>query len=376
MTKNKNVLNSILTVIATAVVGEIITNTTNLIKNHKTSTIVITDWHDSYNGVNKLLYELDKESYNRRRTPTTNKNYYDLDIDTNYFIKLSKSNYIKVSTYKYEASNFFLKNLKLSFFGKDKYKNRESFLKKSMSLKDKEHIKVQYLNETRIACDIIPHDFKNIVLDNNVKDNIINGLNNWNNSKDWYKEHELVHKIGVFLYGQNGTGKSSVAKGISTMFDNAPIFTIDTNDIMRSIGELLKMRKKHSGVIIVLIEDFDMYFKSREELANIELDINQKSKKDENQNAIFQLLDGVYSTDETIYVATTNYKERIDSALIRYGRFDIQEELNFFNKEQSIELFNLFGYGEKELIEMNITYPVQPVYLQSKIMEYRAKKGN
>ncbi|WP_455717679.1 AAA family ATPase, partial [Anaerosporobacter sp.] len=191
-------------------------------------------------------------------------------------------------------------------------------------------------------------------------------------SKTWYGDNELVHKIGVFLYGKPGTGKSTVAKAISSMFNNAPILTIDPNNIMSSVNGILKMRKKYEGTIIVLIEDFDMYFKSREELDGCQLDNEQKKKKDNNQNAIFQLLDGIYSTDNTIYIATTNYKDRIDSALIRHGRFDIQEELDYFDEDQALDCVKLLGYDKKVLDKLKIEYPTQPSYLQSKIMEYRA----
>ena len=115
-----------------------------------------------------------------------------------------------------------------------------------------------------------------------------------------------------------------------------------------------------------------MYFKSREEVENIEIGFEQKKQKDFNQNAIFQLLDGVYATDDTIYIATTNYKDRIDSALIRYGRFDIQEELDYFNENEALECVELLGYDKEVLENMKLEYPVQPAYLQSKIMEYRA----
>lgn len=134
------------------------------------------------------------------------------------------------------------------------------------------------------------------------------------------------------------------------------------------------MRKKYDGTLIVLIEDFDMYFKSREELENIEIGIAQKKQKDFNQNAIFQLLDGVYSTENTIYIATTNYKDRIDSALIRHGRFDIQEELEYFDRNDAVKCAELLGYDEAVLNSLNVTYPVQPAYLQSKVMEYRARR--
>lgn len=321
-----------------------------------------------------MLYRLNPERYTKHRTPTTNKDFYELDEDISYFISLKNKNYIKVETYRNKSEKSFYPEhrLKIQFLGKERYKHREEFLKNALRITDDKHIRVQYLNEYEINCDVIPHSFDNIVLDEKVKQNIVNGLVNWDRSRNWYDEHQLVHKIGVFLYGKPGTGKSTVAKAISSMFGNAPILTIDPNNIMNSVNGILKMRKKYDGIIIVLIEDFDMYFKSREELENVEMRLEQKKQKDFNQNAIFQLLDGVYSTDDTIYIATTNYKDRIDSALIRYGRFDIQEELNYFGEDNAVKCAKLLGYNKDVLKYMNLEYPVQPSYLQSKIMEYRA----
>ena len=105
----------------------------------------------------------------------------------------------------------------------------------------------------------------------------------------------------------------------------------------------------------------------------IETDKKKDKKENISMNEIFQLLDGIYSTEDTIYIATTNYKERIDPALIRYGRFDLQCELKYFEKEEVIQFMKLFGLNEKDIEEFHLTCPVQPAFLQSKIMEWRAK---
>lgn len=374
MSDNDGVIKRIVTGVAVSLGVTAVTSTFQIIKSLKTSTIDIGEWDNSYNNINKMLYKLNQDAYIKHRMPTTNKDFYELSMDVSYFIPLKTKNYIKVETYqnKSEKSYYPEHRLKIQFFGKERYKNRAEFLRNALRITDDKHIRVQYLNEYEISCDVIPHSFNNIVLDEKVKQNIVNGLVNWDKSKNWYDEHQLVHKIGVFLYGKPGTGKSTVAKAISSMFGNAPILTIDPNNIMNSVNGILKMRKKYDGTIVVLIEDFDMYFKSREEIENVEIGLDQKKQKDFNQNAIFQLLDGVYSTDDTIYVATTNYKDRIDSALIRYGRFDIQEKLNYFNKDDAVKCVKLLGYNENVLDSMNLEYPVQPAYLQSKIMEYRA----
>lgn len=373
---NNSIMKQVIAGIAVSLGVSAVSHTAQIVKTLSTSTIDVGEWDNAYNNVNKMLYKLSPETYIKHRAPTTNKDFYELSEDISYFIPLKNKNYIKVETYRNKSEKTFYPEhrLRVKFFGKEKHLYREQFLGDALKLTDDKHIRVVYMNEHEMSCDVIPHSFDNIVLNPSVRDNIVNGLINWNNSKEWYNNHQLIHKIGVFLYGKAGTGKSTVAKAISSMFDNAPILTIDANNIMHSVNGILKMRKRYDGTIIVLIEDFDMYFKSREELENIDIGIEQKKQKDFNQNAIFQLLDGVYSTENTIYIATTNYKDRIDPALIRYGRFDIQEELDYFDKEQAFRCVELLGYDQSVLDSLQLDYPIQPAFLQSKIMEYRARK--
>ena len=376
--ETNGVLDKLITGLAVAVGTAVVSETISLIKSNSGSSIEVGEWDNAYYNVNKIVYFLDKKAYTKHRLPTCCKSHYELNIDASYIIKLKDKNYIKVKCYRNEKTQSYQEHrLKLTFFGKDKYTYRKKLISNALNLTDKKHIRVVYLGKDKTTFqDILPHDFDKIVLDDEVKTRIVSGLTNWRDSKDWYTEHQLTHKIGVFLYGKAGTGKSTIAKSISSMFGNAPIMTVDANNIMNSIDGITKFRQSINGTMIVLIEDFDMFFKSREEVENLELDIEKKKQKDNNQNALFQMLDGVYSTDNTIYIATTNYKNRIDSALIRYGRFDIQEELDYFSKEDSIKAVELLGYDSKVLddsVFSGLEYPIQPAYLQSKIMEYRTK---
>lgn len=376
-TSNNGMIKGTMVGIATTLGTHIIKEGLKEIKSKGLSTIEVCEWDNAYQNVNKIIYSLDKRTFTKHRLPTANKSHYELSINTKYRINLKENNYINVTCYRDELKQGYQEHrLKLTFHGNDKYRYRAKILKSALKLSDKNHIKVLYLGkDQKIFQDILPHKFDNVVLNKTVKDNIINGLVNWKNSKEWYRQHELTYKIGVFLYGKAGTGKSTVAKSISSMFGNAPIVTVDADNIIESISSITRLRNQIDGTIIVLIEDFDMFFKSREELEDIEMDIKAKKQKDSNQNAIFQMLDGMFSTENTIYIATTNYKDRIDSALIRYGRFDIQEELDYFSREQAIESVKILGYNEDVLDSLNLEYPIQPSFLQSKIMEYRAKKG-
>ena len=378
--KKDNVSRQIITTIALSAVSNIAHEILSIIKTYNTSIIDIGEYDNAYESINKIINNLDPDKYARYRKATNNKEYFELTPGTTYVIKMGKSNYVKIESYCSKTEKSLRSELRIlmKFYGKDKFKLRQMIFMKAMRSLQTNTISVNYLNHY-FKCEVIPHTFDNIIMDESVKNRIINGLLNWKDSKDWYANHQLVHKIGIMLYGKPGTGKSTVVRAISAMFGNTDILTIDTSDIMCSIRDIIDKRRRSYDTLIVLIEDIDMFFNPRdsEELSTHNSDDNiptttTSSETDTNQNALFQLLDGIYSTDNTIYIATTNYRDRIDPALIRYGRFDIQEEFDYFDKDAALKLVQLLGYDETLLTDMDIKYPIQPSYLQSKVMEYRA----
>lgn len=379
--KGTKMLSHIIGEIAISLGVSVITDVAKTINSATASIISVREWDETYNGINKMLYKLSPKQYEKHRAPSKNKNSYELTSGVRYIVKLKDNNFAMVETTREDNSKiFFEKSLHIRFIGKNRYLYRNAFLVESAKLTDKKCIPVKYLNEYGIQCDIIPRSFDSIVLEDSVRHNIVSGLQNWKAGRDWYEAHQLVYKIGVFLYGDPGTGKSTIARAISEMFNRAPILVMDINNIMQSIRSIIKMRERYRGTIIVLIEDIDMYFPKQVDRIDNEQDNPDQNKEAEertnkiNQNAIFQLLDGVYSTDDTIYIATTNYKDKLDSALIRCGRFDIQERLTNLTEDGAKKKVQLLGYDASVLRELNIEYPVQPALLQSKIMEYRANQ--
>lgn len=52
-----------------------------------------------------------------------------------------------------------------------------------------------------------------------------------------------------------------------------------------------------------------------------------------NIKQLLQFLDSSQSPNNVIFIATTNYIDRLDHALVRKGRFDLKIELDDFNKD-------------------------------------------
>lgn len=338
--------------------------------------IILNEWDDSYNKINKMIYKINPEKYNKHRVATKNNNYYELQLATAYFVKY-KGCLLKIESFREsEKTSLFPRNkIQITFYGKNRFTMRAMFMREILRPSDKTKIKIQNLTENDFDNNIINHSFYNVVLPEDTTKRIIRGLVGWDSSKDWYKEHQLTHKIGVLLHGKPGTGKTTVAKCISNMFNNCPILTIDSNDMIKSIKNVISFRKKYAGNIIVLIEDFDMFFMSREEKEDPDIDANIKKQKMTNMNYLFQMLDGMYSSEDTIYIATTNYVDKLDPALIRHGRFDIQEEFGYFEKEDAIKAAELLGYDESIFVEYpfnKVEFPASPALIQSLILDRRA----
>lgn len=360
-----------------------------------TDTIRLKEYDAAYANANKVLHRMCPDKYDRNRIPSSNKELYELTEGTTYLFQVSPGNYIRVATkLKDDRTLFTERVLNLEFIGKNRHFHRKEFLMECLRLTDKDHIRTHYLGSKDIVYDIAPHTFDNVIMDKTAKERIIRRLENWKNSREWYTSHQLVYKIGVLLYGKPGVGKSTIARAISSMFDNAPMLIINSADIMDSVSSIIRTRRKQSGTLIVLLEDIDLLFRKRDEISDDECEdgdmpdtvesldkfyekehekLKKKdSKEDIKLNAIFQLLDGAYSTDDTIYVATTNFREALDDAMVRRGRFDIQEELPYFDEDLAADFTRLLGYDKSVLKALDIEYPVQPALLQSLLMEYRA----
>lgn len=130
-------------------------------------------------------------------------------------------------------------------------------------------------------------------------------------SKFWdresvFKKYKLNYKRGIFLYGPPGSGKSSTIQlisedvvkrdGVVFKFHNPSLFS----DGIRIFREI-----QPDTPVVVLMEDIDSTIESY------------------NESDILNILDGVDQASKVVFLATSNYPERLSQRILnRPSRFD------------------------------------------------------
>lgn len=198
-------------------------------------------------------------------------------------------------------------------------------------------------------------------------------LKEWISNRDLYEQLNIIHKTGILLYGAPGTGKTSISKAIAKELDT-DLYVVNMGDFNEEQIERIKteMDNCDEDTSVILLEDIDCIFSTR---YNLKTENQQKAAQ-----LLLQFLDGVFSIPNTVFIATTNHIENLDPALIRDGRFDMKIEMKNLSKETATKMckhFKLTGEETNSLLT-NETFPINPAYLQNKIVTFiidRSKKN-
>jgi cell division protease FtsH len=144
---------------------------------------------------------------------------------------------------------------------------------------------------------------------------------------DYLKHPERFARVGasvptgILLHGPPGTGKTLLAKAIAHE-SGAVFFSQSASNFVEVWGglgsarirRLFKTARKHAPSI-VFIDELDAVGAARG---------SDNREYDQTLNQLLVEMDGFGSTDDVVVVAASNLLDRLDSALLRPGRFDRQ----------------------------------------------------
>lgn len=193
--------------------------------------------------------------------------------------------------------------------------------------------------------------------------------------EDLYKKFHIMYKLGILLYGDPGCGKSTIIKAIIDMLSNKLNYTLRIFYLNTADSDIVGL-ERNLGFIMGEINDYNIQILGIKPMSIVILEeIDALSSKDNNGNdndakinLMLQYLDGPYSKDNVIYIATTNKYDKLDPRLIRDGRFDCKVSVNEFTTEEEVqELCDIFDADRSRLGD--ITFPIAPCTIQRMIFE-------
>lgn len=149
-----------------------------------------------------------------------------------------------------------------------------------------------------------------------------------------------ITKRGYLFHGKPGNGKTSFIRYIANKIHCANLYVINIKSFYKD-SELLQTMQKISAdksTKIILYEDIDVMFDSSYNIiTNVDdspVSVSDVYKpKSISLSLLLNILDGLFSLNNTITIMTTNYPEKINKVLIRPGRIDVNFEFKNANKE-------------------------------------------
>jgi len=185
------------------------------------------------------------------------------------------------------------------------------------------HVRVMQGDDIPYTKDLTWDD---LFLPSALKKEIIDSVEGFIRSKEFYEKHKLPWKRGMLLYGYPGNGKTTIIKVIMSMYDFKPI-TVVPEANADAVRDAFSYAQEVSPALL--------YFEDLGSLLEKHLDLS----------TFLNLMDGVATNNGLLVVATTNEIEKLkDSISDRPSRFDRKFEIPLPNYDLAyIYLKRWFG---------------------------------
>lgn len=183
--------------------------------------------------------------------------------------------------------------------------------------------------------DLPPRTLDSIILKQGQLERLVADLGEFLASESDYTRRCLPWHRGYLFHGDPGTGKTSVAKALAHHF-GLPVYYLPMGQ-MKEDAELVNLVSSVNPRSMLVLEDVDVFHAMtarNDEQGGVTL------------SAVLNALDGLWTPHGLITVLTTNDRAALDSALLRPGRVDIEEEFTNLDDDQAGRLATWF-YGHR-----------------------------
>jgi len=202
---------------------------------------------------------------------------------------------------------------------------------------------------------------------------LFNFLNMYKNNRKTMTEYGLPDKLGVFLHGLPGTGKTSTIIAIASFLKKdiyyVDLKTIETDEEVTSVFNHINDVSANGGIVV--IEDIDAMTDIVLDRSNINMgDVRSSSKV--TLAHLLNILQGSLTKDGTIFIVTTNHKKHLDPAFVRAGRFDIEIEMKNADRYQCKQIYKTFI--KRDLSDEILSLLPEDTFSPAKFIFYIAKR--
>lgn len=228
-----------------------------------------------------------------------------------------------------------------------------------------------------------------IYLPMETKNKIINTVNSFFLSKEYYKKHGIAHNLKILFYGPPGTGKDSIARMIASEW-NRNIYYVTGGKDGKFVPNAITSNDDDVNYPLFLISDIDKYpFLINEPVIDENTDSEKETKIKYKQvfGSMINALDGILSGEDRIIIMTTNHIEKFSQTFLRPGRVDLCLEVGYITSEVFRQyVYNFYNVILPKDIELksktlsiaNLQFDVVHLKLSSDefIEKYVKKKGS
>jgi mitochondrial chaperone BCS1 len=201
-----------------------------------------------------------------------------------------------------------------------------------------------------------------VIISDECKNILIEDINHFKESDDWYREMGIPYHRGYLFYGPAGTGKTSLIAGLASYFKTS-LYTFQLSTMTDT--QLLTAVRRLPRNCFVVLEDIDCAVNNREKPKKnkktpptnnhrraVDDDGYEYEEEEDEEgfrempsislSTLLNVLDGLVIPTGVLFFMTTNYIERLDSALIRAGRVDVRLNIAKATDEQKCEIYRRF----------------------------------
>ena len=186
-----------------------------------------------------------------------------------------------------------------------------------------------------------------------IKSRITDRIEWFRANESWYLKRGIPYKLTILLHGKPGTGKTSLIFAVASHFN----MSLGAVNVINDIDHLL--RNAPDGAFVA-IEDIDMLAVARPAEgkpadaapsapapapAPVQTAIDQLMGERTPLSALQLLinaLDGLATNHGAVVFITTNHKDRLDHALLRQGRIDLDLEVGPLDDAAARGMFEAF----------------------------------